>query len=134
MKNNLDSNGYAPSIVQHDYGTHTCYLTGRTGSPDSPDLGSKLDRHECFGGPLRAWSKHEGLWVYLLHNVHMKLHQHDYEAELKLKKDAQRAYERTHSREEFMQYTRKNYLGDEPEHQPKAVMEPYDISKDKLPF
>jgi len=52
----LDRNGYAPSILQTE---ERCFLCGRTDR--------KLDRHEPFGGPYRAKSKADGLWVLLCH-------------------------------------------------------------------
>lgn len=54
----LDSNGYAPSIMQED--TTFCYLCGRRDR--------KLDRHEPFGGSLRKKSKKYGMWVVLCHH------------------------------------------------------------------
>lgn len=52
----LDSNGYAPSILQDG---EYCFLCGRTDR--------KLDRHEVFGGAYRQKSKADGLWVLLCH-------------------------------------------------------------------
>ena len=51
----LDSNGYAPSILQDDL--EHCYLCGRRDR--------KLDRHEVWSGPYRQKSKADGLWVML---------------------------------------------------------------------
>ena len=53
----LDSNGYAPSILQED--TSRCFACGRSDR--------KLDRHEVFSASLRAKSKAFGLWVCLCH-------------------------------------------------------------------
>lgn len=56
----LDSNGYAPSILQDD--PDACYICyGCRG---------KLDRHEVFYGPCREKSKRLGLWVTLCHSEH----------------------------------------------------------------
>lgn len=53
----LDSNGYAPSLLQHF--PDRCYLCGRSDQ--------KLDRHEIFHGSNREKSKRLGLWVLLCH-------------------------------------------------------------------
>ena len=54
----LDSNGYAPSILQDDL--ENCFLCGR--------CDRKLDRHEVFfGTAYRKKSKADGLWVKLCH-------------------------------------------------------------------
>lgn len=55
-RSRLDRNGYAPSILQQD---ECCFLCGRRDR--------KLDRHEPFGGPYRAKSKADGLWLLLCH-------------------------------------------------------------------
>lgn len=86
------------SILQDE---KKCYVTGCT---------VNLDRHHVFGGALRKWSEQEGLWVWLVHDIHMYMHQHDPAALKRLKADAQAVYEKTHSREEFMRHVRKNYL------------------------
>lgn len=62
----LDSNGYAPSVVQAD--TSRCFMCMRSGV--------KLDRHEIFGNALRAKSKRMGLWVALCHEPCHLTHAH----------------------------------------------------------
>ena len=59
----LDSNGYAPSIMQA--ADKLCYLCGS---------GRDLVRHEPIGGPYRAKSKRFGLWVHLCTACHEKVH------------------------------------------------------------
>lgn len=59
----LDSNGYAPSIMQ--YQSDECYLCFS---------GRDLVRHEPIGGPYRAKSKRLGLWVHLCTRCHEKVH------------------------------------------------------------
>ena len=78
-----------------------CYLTG---------VEHNLDRHHCLNGALRDWSEKNGLWVYLNHEVHMALHHKNPKLARGLKMAAQQAYERTHTRDEWMQAVRKNYL------------------------
>lgn len=84
-----------------------CYLTGST---------YNLHKHHIyFGNPGRKISEKNGFWVYLtgaLHNqsndgVHGK---NGHELDLKLKRDCQRKFEETHSREEFMKLIGRNYL------------------------
>lgn len=68
-----------------------------------------------YAGSRRQISEDNGFWVYLapwLHNqsnhgVHGK---DGHELDLMLKRHCQMAYEKTHSREEFMRLIGKNYL------------------------
>ena len=84
-----------------------CYITGST---------YNLHKHHIyFGNPGRKISEKNGFWVYLtgaLHNqsndgVHGK---NGHELDLKLKRDCQRKFEETHSREDFMKLIGRNYL------------------------
>lgn len=94
----------AKSILQDE---KVCYITGQT---------NNLHKHHIyFGNPGRRISEENGFWVYLagwLHNqsehgVHGK---NGHELDLLLKKHCQMAYEKEHSREEFMRLIGKNYL------------------------
>ena len=94
----------AKSILQTE---KVCYITGQT---------NNLHKHHIyFGNPGRQISEREGFWVYLapwLHNqsnegVHGK---NGHELDLMLKRHCQMAYEKTHSREEFMALIGRNYL------------------------
>ena len=87
------------SILQPD--EKKCYLTGST---------INLDKHHIFNGPNRNWSDKEGLWVWLNHDVHMAVHQNRPDLAMKLKRAGQMAYEKEHTREEFVEHVRKNYL------------------------
>jgi hypothetical protein len=70
-----------------------------------------------FAGGRRKISEEHGFWCYLapwLHNqsnhgVHCK---DGHELDLMLKRHCQMAYEKEHSREEFMALIGKNYLDD----------------------
>lgn len=55
----LDSNGYAPSIIQED--PTYCWKCGKSGP---------VERHEIFGNALRGKSKALGLWVPLCPACH----------------------------------------------------------------
>jgi hypothetical protein len=94
----------AKSILQDE---KVCYITGQT---------NNLHKHHIyFGNPGRRISEENGFWVYLagwLHNqsehgVHGK---YGHELDLLLKTHCQMAYEKEHSREEFMRLIGKNYL------------------------
>ena len=89
------------SILQED---RSCYLCGRM---------TGLERHHCLAGNAnRPISEKEGLWVWLCHECHTGTEgaQYDKLKNLRLKQDAQFAYERTHSRSEWMKLIGKNYL------------------------
>lgn len=75
---------HSESIISNE---RKCYLTGRT---------DNLDRHHCFKASRRKIAEEWGCWVYLNHEVHMKLHDHSkpFEtAENDLKIVAQEAFE-----------------------------------------
>lgn len=83
-----------------------CYITGRT---------DNLHRHHIyFGNPLRDISEKHGFWVWLTgqyHNQDSRVDVHHNRAlDLRLKRECQAAFERTHSREEFMRLIGRNYL------------------------
>jgi hypothetical protein len=98
----LDSNGYAPSIIQDDLSY--CYLSFRTDG--------KLDRHEIFPGAYRGKSKRLGLWVMLNHELHLHITQTDCLPQYELKRIAQQiAMERYGwTKQEFIRQFGKNYL------------------------
>ena len=82
-----------------------CYLCGRTDA---------LEKHHVFFGyPGRRHSDEHGLWVWLCpechrtgkHSAHL-----DYQTNVNLKKDGQRAFELTHTRSEFMDIFGRNWL------------------------
>ena len=99
----LDRNGYAPSIIQAD--TSRCYLCGR--------INGKLDRHEPFGGALRAKSKRMGMWVSLCHEpCHLSIAHKDGEVARSLKMDAQSACTEHYdmASDQFIKEFYSNYL------------------------
>lgn len=83
-----------------------CYVTGRAG---------KLHLHHIFGGGRRSISDRYGLWVWLSpewhnmsgHGVHF-----NHELDLRLKREAQAAFEAQHGRQAWMELLGKNYLED----------------------
>lgn len=89
------------SILQED---KRCWLCGRV-------VG--LEVHHILGGVAnRKLSEKYGLKVWLCHNCHTGRDgaQYDQQKNLQLKRDAQYAFERTHSRKEWMNLFGKNYL------------------------
>lgn len=91
------------SIIQK---SKKCYLTGAT---------SNLDKHHIFFGANRKNSEKYGLWVWLEHYQHIQdspytTPHNNRELDLVLKQTAQRKFEETHTREEFIQTFGRNYL------------------------
>lgn len=79
-----------------------CYVTGSR---------VDLDCHHVYHGTAnRKLSDIYGCWVWLRHDVHMRLHDGDRDTDLRLKRDCQSAFERLYSRDAFMQAFGKNYL------------------------
>lgn len=90
------------SILQTD---KVCYFCGRTYG---------LEKHHIFGGVAnRKISERAGLWVWLCGSTcHRGTDgaQYDPWKNKLLKMDAQQAFERTHTRSEWMKLIGKNYL------------------------
>lgn len=91
----------AGSIIQSE---KRCYVTGWT---------IDLHKHHIFGGGRRKLSERYGLWVWLRSDWH---NQSDYgvhfnkELDTLLKQKGQEAFERNHTRAEFMAIFGRNYL------------------------
>lgn len=79
------------------------YLSGDT---------RNLEKHHIMNGANRDKSERFGLWVWLTHDEHMKLHGTPEGAKLArtLKAEAQEAFEKYYSRERWMKEFRRNYL------------------------
>ena len=89
------------SILQTE---KVCYITGRT---------DNLHKHHIFGGSNRKKSEANGFYVYLipeLHNMSDAGVHFNKKLDMQLKRDCQRKYEETHSREEFMHLIGRNFL------------------------
>lgn len=88
------------SILQPD--EKKCFITGSR---------SNLDRHHIYHGMAnRRISEREGCWVWLRHDIHMKLHDNDKELDRYLQQECQKAFEETHTRDEFRKLFGKSYL------------------------
>ena len=89
------------SIIQRE---RACYLCGRE---------TGLEKHHVFAGTAnRRISEQNGLWVWLCHSCHTGTDgaQYDRDKNLSLKRDAQAAFEETHTHEEWMMLIRKSYI------------------------
>ena len=81
------------------YGLTDCYICGAPAT----------DRHHMLHGRMRKKADQYGLIVPLCRTCHMLLHDHgDYDKQLQ--KDAQRMFEQTHTRAEFIKEFGKSFL------------------------
>lgn len=91
------------SIMQTD---KRCIVTGATDGLDC--------HHIYFGNPNRRISDENGFWVWIRHDVHMRLHDKRPPYELldkQLKRLCQARFEESvGTREEFMRLIGRNYL------------------------
>lgn len=102
---------HSPSILQDK--DHTCYLCILLDG--NHKLHRQLHEHHIFGGPNRIHSEENGLKVYLCPDHHLtgKFAVHNCKETMELlHKIGQREFEKTHSREEFMEIFGRNYLDD----------------------
>lgn len=99
----VDKNGYAPSILQEAADYPCCYLCMKSAG--------KIDRHEVFGASNRGRSKSLGLWVNLCRSCHEGAHRNR-ETALLLKRIGQKAAMECYGLdiERFITEFGKNYL------------------------
>ena len=95
----MDRNGYNPSILATwDW---ECYICSNF---------AETVRHEVFYGTAnRRNSKKYGTWVYLCPRCHAALHEDPDGLDAELKRHTQWVFERTHTREEFMEIFGRSY-------------------------
>ncbi len=102
---------HPPSILWQEEGT--CYLCERLDRLYCHH--NMLETHHIFGGPNRRISEEHGFKVKLCISHHRTgpdaVHRNIKSARL-LQRDAQREYEKTHTREQFMALIGRNYLED----------------------
>lgn len=75
-----------------------------------------LERHHVFGGPNKKISEENGftVWLCVWHHREGPDAVHNNADMMRLlQRDVQRAYEKSHSREEFLRLMGRNYLDDE---------------------
>lgn len=77
-----------------------CFICGKYGP---------MHKHHCLHGPHRKNADKHGLFVHLCPACHMALHDHG-EHDRELEEIAQRAFEREHTREEFMRIFGRSWL------------------------
>lgn len=97
------------SILQQKDGR--CYLCMKL--KGDTRLHQVTHEHHIFGGSNRGRSEAEGLKVYLClqHHIDGPEAVHNNKKHMRiLQQDGQREFEKTHSREEFMQIFGRNYL------------------------
>lgn len=89
----------------------TCYLCMQEGIYR---IWPYTEEHHIFDGPNRIHSEAEGLKVYLCisHHRGRKGVHSDINLMRQLQRIGQQAYEKTHSRQQFMQLFGRNYLED----------------------
>ncbi len=98
------------SILQN-WSDGTCYLCTRLN--DDYRIHRYREEHHIFGGPNRIHSEAAGLKVYLCidhHRIGPEAVHSNHDNMLLLQQDAQRAYEKDHTRQEFIDLVGKNYL------------------------
>lgn len=81
-----------------------CYVSGSKHNLDCHH------QHVMGGTANRKISDKYGIWCWLRHDIHMDLHDRNKDLEIRLKQDAQRAFEKIYSREKWMSLFYKNYL------------------------
>ena len=95
------------SILQQDRYCYLCDLL------DQKYMARGLQEHHIFGGPNRTVSEAEGLkcWLCLKHHTQgpEAVHNNIQNARI-LQQKAQQAYEKTHTREEFVRLIGRNYM------------------------
>lgn len=94
----------ADSILQKE---KKCWLTGYTGPG--------LHKHHIMNGANRRLAEEDGLWIWLKWDRHIADSPHntphnDAKTDLFYKRLAQRKYEETHTREDWMKRYGRNFL------------------------
>ena len=87
-----------PSIMQSE---KVCFVSGCRG---------ELDRHHIYHGIRRKAADKWGCWVWLRHDIHMRLHDQDKALDRALEAECQRRFESLYGHEKFMEVFGKSYL------------------------
>ena len=99
------------SVVQPERDRHRCMLCMMIDRDYRERTG--LQKHHVFMGPLRSMSEAEGFFVWLCpehHTIGSRAVHRNHDTCLMLQQYAQRKYEQTHTREEFVKLTGRSYL------------------------
>ena len=103
------------SILQKDVDRRRCWLCMTLRRDYSEHAAGTLHKHHVYMGPLRSMSEAEGFYVWLCRQHHtdgpQAVHRN---AQIcrSLPAQMQEAYERTHTREEFLHLTGRSYRTD----------------------
>ena len=94
----------SPSILTNG-NVRRCYLTGTTAG---------LDIHHILPG-RRALCDKWGLWVYLNHEIHMKIHNDHWYTPWRygLIQEGQKRFEKLYGHDKWMEVFHKNYITEE---------------------
>lgn len=101
---------HKPSILQ-DRTDGICYLCARLHGDYR--IHRYREEHHIFNGPNREHSEAEGMKVYLClehHRTGPEAVHRNGDTKRLLQQDAQRVYEETHTRQQFMKLFGENYL------------------------
>ena len=88
----------AESILQTE---KECFITGSK---------AQLDLHHVYAGNNRDQSDSWGCWVWLRHDIHMRLHDQDKEMDRMIRRICQERFEELYGHETFMKVFGKSYL------------------------
>lgn len=98
------------SILHAPYFEECCYMCMKKRDYSKKPV---LHKHHIFMGPLRRISEKQGFFVWLCprcHTIGEHAVHRDYTACRKLQGEAQRAYEKDHTRAEFMELIGKSFV------------------------
>lgn len=96
--------------IMHDKESRTCYICELAGDHSVKPV---LHEHHVFGGPNRKFSEEYGLKVYLCPDCHLNGRQAVHRngcTNILMHIHGQRAFEKEHTREEFIKIFGENYL------------------------
>lgn len=101
------------SILQRDRDRRRCWLCMQLRHDHSEHAEGTLHKHHVFMGPLRSVSEAEGFFVWLCPQHHTDgreaVHR-NHAVCVDLQRQMQEAYERSHTRREFVRLTGRSYL------------------------
>lgn len=101
------------SVLQRDEDRRRCWTCMRIRGDYCEHAAGTLHKHHIFMGPLRETSEAEGFYVWLCpyHHEHGPDAVHrNIDICRQLQREAQAAYERTHTRREFIDLIGRSYL------------------------
>ena len=101
------------SILQRDIDRNRCWLCMQLRHDYSEHTPGALHKHHVYMGPLRSISEAQGFYVYLCPPHHIQgpeaVHRNAGTCRM-LQAQMQKAYEKNHTREEFLQLIGRSYV------------------------